>query len=407
MQFHICRLCESTKMQSVLNLGAQVFTGIFPQSPSQKTPIGELHLISCSSCSLVQLNESFDGTLMYGDNYGYQSSLNESMKNHLERVSNYLKTKVPLKKDDVIVDIGSNDGTFLTFFSNGDLVRVGVDPTISKFSHKYEKSILKVAEFFDQRALKNSGIEKVKLITSISMMYDLENPISFARDIYESLEEDGFWFFEQSYLGLMIEKLAYDTICHEHIEYYSAATISIILEKSGFVVEDVDLNDVNGGSIAVLARKKRGVSDRNCQNFQELVFKETSSGMNTVSFLRDFSTKVRSHRVDLTNEVNNLIKSGRKVMALGASTKGNVLLQYCDLDSSKISKIGEVNKDKFGHFTPGTNIPIVPEEEVFSSNPDVLLILPWHFRETFIEKTKDFRRAGGKVLFPLPQIELL
>jgi len=401
-----CRLCKSVRIEKVLELGTQSFTGIFPRIGDKETPVGQLALARCDECSLVQLADSFDKELLYGENYGYKSSLNSSMKTHLEKISKFLQGQVKLPSGTTIIDIGSNDGTFLSFFAN-ELCRVGVDPTINKFSNLYDKRIIKIAGFFSKSVLKERNIKKARLITSISMMYDLEDPVEFAKNVHKYLEDDGYWFFEQSYLGLMLENLAYDTICHEHLEYYSAYTISILLELSGFVVISYDLNATNGGSIAVLAAKKSKNRPRSSQEFIDLLESESNSGLNTRERITKFGFEVSAHGRELRSTLVSLVARKKKISALGASTKGNVLLQYCGLDSNIISTIGEVNRDKFGCMTPGSNIPIVTEQQVFDSSPEILLILPWHFKETFLEKTKSFRSKGGSVIFPLPKIEIV
>ena len=401
-----CRLCKSSRIEKVLELGTQSFTGIFPRIGDENTPVGQLVLARCDECSLVQLADSFDKELLYGENYGYKSSLNNSMKIHLEKISKFLKREVKLPRGTTIVDIGSNDGTFLSFFSS-ELCRIGIDPTINKFSNLYDDGIIKIAEFFSKNALENRRTKKAKLITSISMMYDLEDPVEFAKNVNECLEDDGYWFFEQSYLRLMLENLAYDTICHEHLEYYSAYTISILLELSGFVVVSYSLNSTNGGSIAILAAKKSENRPHNSEEFIRLLESESNSGLNTRERITDFGLKVSAHGRELRSTLESLVARKKRIVALGASTKGNVLLQYCRLDSNIVSEIGEVNQDKLGCMTPGTNIPIVSEQHAFDSFPEVLLILPWHFRETFLEKTKDFRSKGGLVIFPLPKIEII
>ena len=402
-----CRLCGSRQLLDMLSLGDQQLTGVFPRNTETQVLSGELSLQRCEECTLVQLGHSYDKNLMYGMNYGYQSSLNDSMKFHLktiaERVSNYLN----FTDGDVIVDIGSNDGTFLSFFENLGLKRIGIDPTISKFADSYHPDIIKVPEFFTKDSFNSASDISAKFISSISMMYDLDDPVNFALQVHDCLDDNGFWFFEQSYLGLMLEKLAYDTICHEHLEYYSAYTIHNILNRTGFSVRNIELNSINGGSIAILASKKKSESDGHCDEFIALLKDELNEGLNTSEKLIEYSDSVKLHRNDLIELINKYLLQGKTISALGASTKGNVLLQYCGLDRTKISMIGDVNPDKFGCVSPGTHIPIVPESKVFELNPDIILILPWHFEETFTNKTKSFVKNGGIVIFPLPTIKLI
>jgi len=402
-----CRLCKSNNLIDFLNLGQQSFTGIFPEDKDTRVPHGDLTLQRCEVCTLVQLAHTYDKSIMYGMNYGYRSSLNDSMKLHLQEISRFIKDSVTFKSGDVIVDIGSNDGTFLSFFEGKDLIRIGVDPTIKKFSSSYSAEITTIPDFFNRDVYSSASNKPAKFISSISMMYDLDDPIGFASDVADCLDKEGAWFFEQSYLGLMIEKLAYDTICHEHLEYYSAETIKRILEQVGLVVKDMKLNSVNGGSIAVLAVKKSNRLAGHCKEFIELLHRERITGLNTGEKLVKFRKEVEEHRQQLKSQIEEFISSGKRVAALGASTKGNVLLQYCDLDSTKISFIGDVNRDKFGCVTPGTLIPIIQESEVFERAPDVILILPWHFQETFLRKTSSFIDKGGIVVFPLPKIQVL
>jgi len=402
-----CRLCGSTQLLEMLSLGDQQLTGVFPKNTETQVLSGELTLQRCEECTLVQLGHSYDKDLMYGMNYGYQSSLNDSMKFHLKTIAEKIRDYLNFTDGDVIVDIGSNDGTFLSFFENLGLKRVGIDPTISKFADSYHSDIIKVPEFFTKDSFNSVSDKSAKFISSISMMYDLDDPVNFALQVHGCLDDNGFWFFEQSYLGLMLEKLAYDTVCHEHLEYYSAYTIHNILNKTGFLVRSIELNSINGGSIAILASKKKNETDEHCEEFITLLNDELSQGLNTRDKLIAYSDNVKLHRDDLVKVVNKFLLQGKTISALGASTKGNVLLQYCGLDRTKISMIGDVNPDKFGCVTPGTHIPIVPESKVFDLKPDVILILPWHFEETFMNKTKSFVKNGGIVIFPLPTIKLL
>ena len=402
-----CRLCGSKQLLDMLNLGDQYLTGVFPKNPETKVLSGELTLQRCEECTLVQLGHSYDKNLMYGMNYGYQSSLNDSMKFHLKTIAKRIRDYLSLLEGDVIVDIGSNDGTFLSFFENLGLKRVGIDPTIRKFADSYHPDIIKVPEFFTKDSFNSVTDKPAKFISSISMIYDLDDPVNFALQVHDCLDDNGFWFFEQSYLGLMLEKLAYDTICHEHLEYYSAFTIHNILNRTGFIVRNIELNSINGGSIAILASKKKSESDEHCDEFIALLKDELNEGLNTSDKLIKYSDNVKLHRENLIKVVNRYLLQGKTISALGASTKGNVLLQYCGLDRTKISMIGDVNPDKFGCVTPGTHIPIVPESKVFELDPDIILILPWHFEETFTNKTEDFVKNGGIVIFPLPTIKLL
>ena len=255
MKINNCRSCQSKELISCLNLGSQFLTGIFPKNRNQQVSRGNLALKFCKKCSLLQLDQNFNRNEMYGSNYGYMSSLNSSMINHLKNKSERIKKITSIQNTDLIIDIGSNDGTFLSFFVNS-CQTIGIDPTIVKFKNMYKKKTKIISDFFSSEIIKKNSKKKAKIITSIAMFYDLEDPIRFSREIYECLHEDGIWHFEQSYMPSMIKNISYDTICHEHLEYYSLKSLKYILDKSNFKIVDVELNDINGGSFAITAAKK-------------------------------------------------------------------------------------------------------------------------------------------------------
>ena len=244
-----CRLCGSSHLVSVVNLGKQAFTGIFPKnlSDAEKVPSGTLELLLCENCSLVQLSEDFERSFMYGDNYGYRSGLNQSMIDHLRSIYTYITRTRPLNPGDFVLDIGSNDGTLLGFYPNS-INRIGIDPTSDKYSSFYKEDIIRSASFFSESIYKSLAKEKSKIITSISMFYDLPNPLEFACHVKECLDKDGIWLFEQSYLPSMLRTNSYDTICHEHVEYYSLSAVQYLLANADLKIVDISFNKVNGGS---------------------------------------------------------------------------------------------------------------------------------------------------------------
>lgn len=394
-----CRLCGSDDLQTVLDLGDQALTGVFPL-PGEEVGHGPLTLVRCPGCTLVQLGETPDLKQMYGDNYGYRSGLNQSMVGHLRRKVHDLERLVDLQPGDVVLDIGSNDGTLLGAYDTPDLHRIGIDPTAAKFREYYDPAIEIVPEFFTAERFHSVSGSYASIITSVAMFYDLENPVRFANDVRKCLAEDGVWHFEQSYLPSMLKATAYDTICHEHLEYYSLTTVREILDRAGLQIVDVQLNKINGGSFAVTAR--RHPSPWPTARAVDLVLQAEE-----LAELAAFSARVHRHRDELVELITGLCAEGATVMGYGASTKGNVLLQYCSFGPDEIEAIAEVNEDKFGHVTPGTRIPIISETEMIERNPDFLLVLPWHFRDGIIEREAEYLAGGGRLIFPLPEIEIV
>lgn len=404
-----CRVCHSDRITEVLDLGTTAFTGVFPASPDEVIDQGRLCLMVCESCGMAQLADSFPMDVLYGDNYGYRSGLNASMVKHLGRTVQRLERLAGLSAGDVVLDIGANDGSLLRSYQTEGISKIGIDPTIAKFHEFYSDDIdtLCVADFFDAAKFDAVSVQRAKVVTSIAMFYDLEDPVAFARDIHDCLADDGLWHFEQSYMPWMLRSGAYDTICHEHLEYYSLTTIKRILDEAGLMIVDVATNAVNGGSISVTAAKADGPWETASIIPDWLLEEERRNKVHEVATWAGFADTVRARQRDLLELLTALKASGKVVMGLGASTKGNVLLQTTGITPDLVSKVGDVNPYKFGRFMPGTNIPIVSEADVLAENPDYLLVLPWHFRETFMVTLEPFLSRGGRLIFPLPDIEVV
>lgn len=404
----VCRISGSPNLIPVLDLGNQSLTGVFPKVANTQLTSGPLRLVWCPQSGLLQLQHTFDLEEMYGENYGYRSGLNQSMVDHLSHKVRYLERMCPLSQGDIVVDIGSNDATLLKAYSEAGLKRIGIDPTGEKFRSFYPAEIDLVRDFFSTdvcRAKFSRG--NAKIITSIAMFYDLESPVNFVNDIHGILAPDGIWHFEQSYMPTMLRMNSYDTVCHEHLEYYSLGVVKRLLEQCGLKVVDVQMNSVNGGSFAVTAAKKTSSFTSNETLINWLLGQEDRMGLHTPRPFRQFEERVFQHREDLTRLIRDLNSDGKTIMGYGASTKGNVLLQFCGLTAKDIPYIAEVNADKFGAFTPGTNIPIVSESEVRAMNPDYMLVLPWHFRSSIVEREAAYLAKGGKLIFPMPEIEII
>jgi hypothetical protein len=403
-----CRISDSKNLISVLSLGEQHLSGVFPATKDEKISKGPLDLVWCPDSGLLQLKQSYSLEEMYGDNYGYRSGLNQSMVNHLTYKARYLEKLCGISPNDLIVDIGSNDATLLKAFTVNNIKRVGIDPSGKKFAKFYPEDIDLIDEFFPSAMFnKKYSNKKAKLITSISMFYDLEDPLQFVGDISNALDDNGVWHFEQSYMPSMLKTGSYDTICHEHLEYYSLAVVKNILSKFDLVIIDVQFNDINGGSFAVTAAKKISSLKRNSVVIDWLLMQEDRMGLDTPKPYREFEDRVYQHRKNLVDLICSLNENGKKIIGYGASTKGNILLQFCGLKEKEIPFIAEVNQDKFGCVTPGTNIPIISEQEARSMNPDYFLILPWHFKSGILEREKEFLSRGGKFIVPLPEIQII
>lgn len=402
-----CRISDSTNLINVLSLGEQYLTGVFPKSLDENITKGPVDLVWCPDSGLLQMKQSYSLDEMYGDNYGYRSGLNLSMVMHLERKIRTLEKLAKPNDQDLVIDIGSNDATSLKAYL-GKFKKVGIDPTGEKFKEFYTDDITLIPDFFSAEKFKNLfPNNKAKIITSIAMFYDLEDPRSFAADINECLADDGIWHFEQSYMPSMLRKNSYDTICHEHLEFYSLKVVLNILENAQLRIIDIQMNDINGGSFAITACKSNAFYKSNSPIIKWLLNQEKNMGLETLKPYEEFAKNTLLHKKNLTDLVKALNSDGKKIFGYGASTKGNVLLQYCNFNSRDIPFIAEVNSEKFGTYTPGTNIPIISEKDAKAMNPDYFLVLPWHFKNGILAREEEFMSKGGKFIFPLPEIEII
>ncbi|ALC18545.1 class I SAM-dependent methyltransferase [Streptomyces pristinaespiralis] len=414
MKIDECRICGNRALLPVLDLGSQALTGVFPKNREETVASVPLELVKCSQpdgCGLVQLLHTADFDLMYGDHYGYRSGLGEFMIRHLQdKVASLLKT-VEVRPGDIVVDIGSNDSTLLRGYPSDPALRpqlVGIDPTGGKFRHLYPEGAELITEYFSRKVFaERFGSRRAKVVTSVAMFYDLPRPMEFMQDVHDILAEDGVWLMEQSYMPAMLEATAYDVVCHEHLEYYALSQIEWMAERVGLKVVRAELNDVYGGSLcAVLARKDSSVAVDEA-SVARVRAHETALALDTAAPYEAFAARTVRYREELLAFLDDSRRSGKLTLGYGASTKGNVILQYCGLSEKDLPVIGEVNPEKHGAFTPGTYIPIVSQEEARSRRPDQLLVLPWIYRDGFVERERAYVAGGGRLVFPLPVLDVV
>jgi len=409
-----CRICGNTKLVDILDLGDQCLAAIFPKEGEPDPSLVPMKLVKCdesdsSKCGLLQLSHTVDKDLLYTDHYGYRSGINTTMSKHLKDLVGEIESRAVIESGDVIVDVGSNDCTLLKSYSKGsDLRRVGIDPTGLQFRDYYREDVQLLPQFFSASVYKDSFKDtKVKIITTISMFYDLPNPVGFARDIKAILAEDGVWVTEQSYCVTMLERNSFDTICHEHLEYYTLRQIQFIAKVAGLKIVDVSLNECNGGSFRItLTHEDNHSISVNTAAIEALEAKERDLQFHTNIPFEQFMERCEDLKKQTVKFLTEAVDAGKSIYIYGASTKGNTLLQYYGIDNTVITAAAERNVRKYGCRTPSTNIPIVSEAEMREANPDYLLVLPWHFKDEFIEREQEYIDGGGALVFPLPSLTI-
>jgi SAM-dependent methyltransferase len=409
-----CRVCGSSALTKVIDLGEQYLQGSFVKPGKEMPPMRKipLSLLRCDSvrderaCGLLQMEHTVPPEILYSA-YWYRSGTNNTMRQHLRGIA---EDAVAIFNKPIgrVLDIGCNDGTLLKYYPD-HYQKYGVDP--SDVAQEIKGDITVVQDIFPSDELKSRLQGKqIDIITSIAMFYDLEDPISFTKEIRKILSPDGIWIFEMSYMPTMLKMTSYDTICHEHLEYYSLAVIEYILRQAGMKIFNVTLNAINGGSVRCYGTHVdnfRYKKDDFAHNIKALHQEEFDLELDTNKPYKNFQDRVNVHKEELISLMKGLKKEGKRIHIYGASTKGNTILQWCGIDNRIIDVAAERNPDKYGARTLGTDIPIVSEEESRAMNPDYYLVLPWHFKEEFIEREQETLNKGIGLIFPLPTIEII
>ncbi|MEK7347470.1 MAG: class I SAM-dependent methyltransferase [Candidatus Eisenbacteria bacterium] len=410
-----CRVCDSA-LTPILSLGEHYVSNFLsPGEPDgAKAP---LELMLCRHCHLVQLKHAVPGEMMYR-NYWYRSGTNQTMRDALADVTNKVEQLLDLRQGDAVLDIGCNDGTLLAAYRTEGLYKIGFDPAenLAELSRPVASKV--VMGFFDAAAFHRDPdlcTHRPKIVTSIAMFYDLEEPNKFVADVKAVMHPDGLWVVQMSYLPLMLRTNELGNVCHEHLEYYSLQAFEYLLRLHDFEVVDAELNDVNGGSLRAYIRLRSAdqtaFGDRTYRRMATkrvaaLREQEATLGLDDLEPYTDFAFRVERIKGDVVGFVKEQTQAGKTVYVYGASTKGNTLLQYFELDHSLIKAAAERNRDKWGKVTVGTHIPIVSEAEARAAKPDFFLVLPWHFVDEFQAREKEYLLAGGRFILPAPYFSL-
>ena len=406
-KINACRNCKRQNLEVLFNLGNLSYTGKFPKKFSTNVPKVKIILVKCSNCHLVQLDRNFNPRYLYGKDYGYRSGINKTMSNHLKNTALYLSKKSNVKKGDYVLDIASNDGTLLNSYNN-DFIKVGVDPLIYKFKNFYKKINFPINNFFSYEEIKKNRIKnKFKIITALSVFYDLKDPNKFLHDISKIIDQkNGIFLLEHTDLYSILKNNLFDTICHEHLEYYSTEVIINMALKNNLRVFSIRENDINGGSKRFLICHRNANYPVDQKLLSKYINLENKLGIKNKICYKLFFNKIINLKNNLNKIINKLKKANKTIHGYGASTKGNVLLQFYNLNREQIPLIADRNPRKNNCYTPGTKIKIISEEKSRLLKPDYYLVLPWHFKKEILIREKKIMKSGTKFIFPLPKITI-
>ena len=402
-----CKNCNNKNLKKVFKIGKQPISSVFFNKPKTSLKKYSLDLYKCSKCDLVQFSSLPPLDDMYGLTYGYNTSLSPLMVNHMKNKFKFLKLNYKKLLRGQILDIGSNDGTFLNLLNNLKGVKLyGMDPSSKKFLNNYKKNITVITDFFSKKKLlenlsSNEIKKKFNIITSYAMFYDIEDPNSFCDDIYNLLNDDGIWIVEFSYLPLLFKNLTYDQICHEHVTYYSLTTFNKIAKNNNMKVIDLSFNEINGGSIELICAKKNSKLKQK-RIVAEILKTESNINKNIFNMFQDRVDNVKKTLLEFLKNI-----PFKDIIGYGASTKGNIVLNHLNLNNKNLSYICDANPYKFNRYTPGTNIKIISKKDMRKRNPKYLLVLIWSFRSEVIKQEINYIKKGGKLIFHLPLLHIV
>jgi len=403
-----CRICDSESLVEVLKIDEQYLSSTFVSSNENnvlsKVKVPQT-LVLCQSCALLQLRETVNPDLLYKE-YFYRTSINDTMKKDLKKVVTTSIDLVDLENDDIVIDIGANDCTMISYFPQ-NLKRVAVEPAENIDWNHVDSSIEIINDYFSKSSvIETLGNKKAKIITACAMFYDLDRPNDFVSDIKEVLHFDGIWCIQLSYLPLMLKNMNFYDICNEHLEYYSLQTLQNLMQRNGLSIFHAEKNEVNGGSIKVFVAH----IEKNMKSTLELnvlLKEEKVLNLHKVETYLDFGKKMEELKSKVTNYMKGEIEKNNLVLGLGASTKGNMLLQFFDINKSSLPYISERNPKKVGLKTMGTDIELISEEQARSLNPSCMLVLPWYFKNEIIDREQKYIQNGGTLLFPMPYVHIV
>ena len=406
MKIKKCRICNSVNFYELFSLGNLSFTGKFTKSKINNIPRDYLNLVMCKKCKLVQLDRSFNPKFLYSKDYGYRTGINKTMTEHVKNVVKEAIKISKVKKDDYVLDIASNDATLLNFYPKY-IITFGVDPLVKKYINFYKNIDYKVSNFFNIKDIKKKRIrKKFKIITALSVFYDLRDPNRFIREVSEILDEEGIFVLEHADLYSIIKNNIFDTICHEHLVFYSSKIIIEMMKNNGLKVFNHEYNEINGGSSRYYICHSK-TNFKVSKNIKKVLLRENLQGIELKKTYKLFFTKILNEKIKLIKLIKKIKNEEQDIHGYGASTKGNVLLQFYNINNKVVNYIADRNPLKWNSFTPGTKIKIISESQSRKIKPHFYLVLPWHFKNEILIREKNIRKKGTKFIFPLPKVRVV
>jgi len=405
-----CRTCKSTKLKNFLYLGKMTMVNNFLTSYQLNDPEPRFPLTTCLclNCGLVQTREVVDPEILY-KNYVYISSFSQTMADHFQNLAKSLVSRFNLTSSSLVVEIGSNDGTLLQLLKNLGMKVLGIDPAKNLAKVANQNGIETWDTFFNNAVAKRIVKEKqveVSLVIGTNVFAHIDNLDDVLEGLNLMLGDRGVFVAEFPYLVDLVQGTQFDTIYHEHLSYFSVKPLVHLFDRFNLELFDVERTPVHGGSIIIYVRKKVPEPTAS-KNVGQLLTLEEKLKIHDIKTLKSFAKNVEKIKKDLILLLTRLKKQNKKIVGFGAPAKGNILLNYCGIDNKLVDYLTDNIPYKHGLYSPGTHLQVFPQEKIAQDKPDYVLLLAWNFKEEILGKLKDYRKQGGKVIIPIPKVEIL
>ena len=410
MENYKCRFCSSNVNHVFVDLGTSPLSNAFlkKENLEKLEKVFPLKVYVCQNCFLVQLPE-FETPENIFNEYAYFSSYSKIWLKHAESYANMISEKIKLGKDNLVIELASNDGYLLQFFKKKGIPVKGIEPAANVAKIAEEKGIETIVEFFGEKLAKKLSSEETKadLIIGNNVLAHVPNINNFVKGVSILLKTNGIVNMEFPHLLQLIEHNQFDTIYHEHFSYLSLNTVKKIFEFHNLIIFDVEEIQTHGGSLRIYAKHKTNKIFKIQNSVNALLEKEKDFGLMTLSFYLEFAKKVELIKKKLIEFFNNTKQNGKKIVCYGAAAKGNTLLNFCKINKDSIAYVVDNNPHKQGLYLPGSHIPITNPEEIMKTKPDFILILPWNIKEEIMRDVSFIRDWGGKFVIPIPEVKII
>lgn len=403
-----CQICGSDELLPIICLGhhAPCDSLLWPKQLNNPERTYPLNLFRCADCSLVQIDYVVAAEELFFPDYPYRSGITSTLVGNLKSTGPTIMKRFDVPEGRLAIDIGSNDGTLLSGFKEAGMKVLGVEPTnIANIAN--ENGIETLQAFFDEdisrKIVATHG--KADVVTAANMFAHVSKLGGLIRGVETLLEENGLFVTESHYLLDLLETVQYDSIYHEHLKYYSVKSIIRLFDYYDFTVVEVDRIPNYGGSIRVYAKK--GKNHPVGASVTDLLKEEQRCGLYAEEIYAEFADKIKKSKHQLQKLLIEALSCGERVVGIGSPGRAATLLSYCNIDADSMSYIAEQSTSlKLGLFMPGSHVPIIDEKVMLEEQPELAVILSWHYWQPIVEK---LRRKGlkSKIIIPLPEVRIL